>query len=309
MPPGLALVEREITGIVAEDAQGSYFSAFTAEDPAGGVTEALVEWAVVPLEPLGEEPPHIEEALPAEETLPAEEAPVDETPSPAGEGDTSAIGGAIEIPVLVYRNPLPGSGPLEGYAWLAPAAFGTCPSTPDALVARPAGLDERTLAGEARAVDAASAPGLEYSVALPAAGDYVVAVCGCAPQLTAGELNGGPAGGDVLSSAANNASVYVGVNGLAAATDGAGQMLPIGGFAASPGYTWQDRWLDPTLSSSGAVTLRAAEPGVQTIQLWMADDGLIVYGLRLTPLAQANVEPGAVAAACGPSLGDTPAGQ
>jgi hypothetical protein len=165
------------------------------------------------------------------------------------------------------------------------------------------------LAGEARAADWVSAPGLAYNVELPEAGDYVVSVCGCAPQLTADELAGGPVGGDVVSNADNNSSVYVGFNGVPAASDGLGLMLPIGGFAASPGYTWQDRWLDAATGTTGAVTVSAAEPGVQTIHLWMADDGLIVHGLRVTPLAQANVEPGAAAPACGPSLGAAPVDQ
>ncbi len=215
----------------------------------------------------------------------------------------------MEIPVSAFSSSTAGSGPLDGYAWLAPTAFGTCPPAPDALVARPPGSDERTLAGEARAADWVSAPGLAYNVELPEAGDYVVSVCGCAPQLTADELAGGPVGGDVVSNADNNSSVYVGFNGVAAASDGLGLMLPIGGFAAWPGYTWQDRWLDAAAGTTGAVTVSAGEPGVQTINLWMADDGLIVYGLRVTPLAQANVEPGAAAPACGPSLGAAPADQ
>ncbi len=142
----------------------------------------------------------------------------------------------------------------------------------------------------------------------PAAGDYAVAVCGCAPQLTVDEVAGSPApGGDVASSAENNASIYVGINGGPAAMDGLGQILPISGFAAAPGYTWQNRWLDPATGTTGAVTVSAAEPGAQTIHLWMADDGLIVYSLRLTPLALANVEPGTPPEACGPSLGSAPA--
>ena len=80
-------------------------------------------------------------------------------------------------------------------------------------------------------------------------------------------------------------------------------------IAAAQGYTWQSRWLDAATGTTGAVTVNAAEPGTQTIHLWMADDGLIVYSLRLTPLALANVEPGAAAEACGPSLGTAPAEQ
>jgi hypothetical protein len=325
MPPGLALVDGVITGVVAPDAQGSYFSAFTADDMQGGVTVENVEWAVLPVELQGETPVPTEEAAPTEEAVPTEEVTppaVDglESPLPlpaeptADAGEPSATGAgassAIEIPVLTFSNSTPGSSSLDGYAWQVPTAFGTCPSTPNALVARPSGLDARTLADEARAVDWANAPTLDYTVDLPAAGDYVVAVCGCAPQLTADEVAGSPApGGDVASSAENNASIYVGVNGGPAAVDGLGQILPISGFAAAQGYTWQSRWLDAATGTTGAVTVNAAEPGTQTIHLWMADDGLIVYSLRLTPLALANVEPGAAPEACGPSLGGAPAEQ
>jgi hypothetical protein len=192
-----------------------------------------------------------------------------------------------------------GSGVFEGYAWLMPLAFGTCPVTADALAAQPSGLDGRTLLDEAAALDTSGAPGLEYVVDLPAAGDYVVAVCGCAPELTSADLNA-PVG-DLVSGAGANASIYVGLNGAPAARDGSGQVLPITGFADTPGYSWQSRWRDPLAGASGAVTISVPEPGSQTINLWMADDGLIVYSLRLTPLAQANIEPDAPVAACGPS--------
>ena len=318
MPPGLALVDGVITGVVAPDAQGPYYSAFTADDMQGGVTVEDVEWAVLPPELQAETPAPTEEAVPTEEAAPTEEvtpAAGDglESPLPPPAEPTVDAGGAgaaaspIEIPVFAFSNSLPGSGALDGYAWQVPTAFGTCPSTPDALVARPSGLDAHTLADEARAADWANAPALDYTVDLPAAGDYVVAVCGCAPQLTADEVAGSPApGGDVASSLENNTAIYVGVNGGPAAVDGLGQILPISGYAAAPGYTWQSRWLDVATGTTGAVTVNAAEPGTQTIHLWMADDGLIVYSLRLTPLALANVEPGAAAEACGPSLGATP---
>jgi hypothetical protein len=319
MPPGLALVDGMVTGFVAEDAAGSYFSSFTADDMQGGVTVAPVEWAVIPPEEQGETPVPSEDAIPTEEATPEEAIPVEgdgmESPlappaepmPPPAEGESS---GAIELPVFAFTNSTSGSGPLDGYSWQLPTAFGTCASTPNALVARPSGVDGSMLADEGRAADWASTPGLEYTVDLPAAGDYVIAVCGCAPQLTVDEVAGGSTpGGDVASSPENNASIYVGVNGGPAASDGLGQILPISGFATAQGYTWQDRWLDPATGTTGAVTMSAAEPGVQTIHLWMADDGLIVYGLRLTPLTLANVEPGAAAEACGPSLGTAPAEQ
>ena len=312
MPPGLALVDGAVTGVVAPDAQGPYVSAFTADDTQGGVTVANVEWAVLPPELQEETPVPTEEAAPTEEATPAAgdglESPLAPPAEPTGAGEAGDAGSAIEIPVFTFSNSTPGSGPLDGYAWQVPTAFGTCPSTPDALVARPSGLDARTLADEGHAPDWASTPGLDYTVALPAAGDYTVAVCGCAPQLTADEVAGGAApGGDVASGAENNASIYVGVNGGPAVVDGLGQILPISGFAAAPGYTWQNRWLDSATGTTGAVTINAAEPGAQTIHLWMADDGLIVHSLRLTPLALSNVEPEAPPEACGPSLGAAPA--
>ena len=312
MPPGLALVDGVVTGVLAPDAQGAYVSAFTADDTQGGVTVANVEWAVLPPALQEDTPVPTEEAAPAEEATPPAgdglESPLAPPAEPTGAGEAGAASSTIEIPVFTFNNSTPGSGPLDGYAWQVPTAFGTCPNTPDALIARPSGLDTRTLADEGHAPDWASTPGLDYTVDLPAAGDYTVAVCGCAPQLTADEVAGGAApGGDVASGAENNASIYVGVNGGPAVVDGLGQILPISGFAAAPGYTWQNRWLDSATGTTGAVTISAAEPGAQTIHLWMADDGLIVYSLRLTPLALANVEPGAPPEACGPSLGTAPA--
>ena len=64
MPPGLALVDGVITGFVADDALGSYFSDFTAEDTDGGVTVASVEWAILPPELPGEESTATEGQLP-----------------------------------------------------------------------------------------------------------------------------------------------------------------------------------------------------------------------------------------------------
>ncbi len=61
MPPGLALVDGVITGFVADDALGSYFSDFTAEDTEGGVSVASVEWAILSPELPGEEPTATEE--------------------------------------------------------------------------------------------------------------------------------------------------------------------------------------------------------------------------------------------------------
>ena len=165
MPPGLALVDGAVTGVVDPDALGSYFSAFSADDMQGGVTVANVEWAILPSELQGEPPVPTEEAVPTEEVVPTEEAtpatgdapesPLAPPSEPAGTGDAGGAGdagSAIEIPVFAFSNPTPGSGPLDGYSWQVPTAFGTCPSTPDGLQGRPSGLDARTLADEAHAL-------------------------------------------------------------------------------------------------------------------------------------------------------------
>jgi hypothetical protein len=320
LPSGLALVDGSVQGLVALDALGSYFVVFTADDGEGGVTTVPVEWVVVPAELPGEEPAPTEEAAPTEP--PQEEGPGDdaaaegtESPlpppvesSPTEEPTDAATGaGVVELSAFDFVNATQGTGSLEGYAWLPPQSFGSCPVAPDALTPQPAGLEGRTLADEARATDPMGAPSLEYTVAFSAPGDYVVAVCGCAPQLTAEELAGGElAGGEFVSTAPNNGAVFVGLNGAPVVIDGAGQVLPLSGFGDWPGFTWQDRWRDPAGGSSGAVTISIAEEGAQTLQLWMADDGLIVYGLRVTPLAEANVEPGATPALCGPSIEAAP---
>jgi hypothetical protein len=267
-----------------------------------------VDWTVLPVVPFVEEPTL--EATPTEESTPTEEAAPTEEAQPEsplmlpGElvpPEPPAVGEAGELPVFAFRNSTEGSGLLAGYAWLTPVSFGSCPPAADALAAQPAGLDGATLQQEGRALDLGSAPMLEYDVDLPQAGDYVVSVCGCAPDLTQADLLGADAGSAAASTAVHNASVYVGVNGASLANDVNGQPLAVGGFAEQAGFSWQNRWSDPAAGISGAVTFSAAEAGLHQVNLWMADDGLIVYSLRVTPLAEANVEAGA-AAACGPSL-------
>lgn len=308
LPPGLELLDGLVQGSVSADAAGSaYFSRFTAEDTNGGVVTVAVDWTVLPTEPV-EEPPA--EVTPTEEPTeePIEEPqptsplpPLSELLPPVISSTAHSIG---EVPVFAFAAATPGSGALEGYAWLAPQSFGTCPPSANALAAQPAGLDGRTLFEEARAAEVGGAPMLEYAVDLPAPGDYVVAVCGCAPQLAQADLQDGIDEGDgerLLSTPGNNAGVYVGFNGAPIAADVNGAPLAISGFTDQAGFTWQNRWSDPAAGTSGATTFTATEAGPNQVNLWMADDGLIVYSLRITPLAETDVEPGA-AAACGPSL-------
>jgi hypothetical protein len=312
LPPGLELLDGLIHGIVSEEAAGSpYYSLFSAEDADGAVTTAAVDWVVLPTEPVEDEPPV--ELTPTEEP-PTEGSPIEEPqpPSPLPlpddllppviPGEAHSIG---ELPVFAFHNSTPGSGSLEGYAWLTPVSFGACPPTADALAAQPNGQDGSSLLDEGLALEIGNAPMLEYVVNLPAPGDYVVSVCGCAPQLAQADLHSGDAdqeaGSGATSAAANNAAIYVGFNGAAVAVDANGAPLPVGGFAEQAGFTWQNRWRDPLAGTSGAVTLTAPEAGPHQVNLWMAADGLIVYSLRIAPLAEADIEAG-TAAACGPSL-------
>jgi hypothetical protein len=342
LPPGLELLDGLIHGVVSEEAAGSpYYSLFSAEDADGAVTTAAVDWVVLPTEPLEDESP-VEltptEEPPAEvtpteepptegspiEEPPAEVTPTEEPPTegspieepqppsplplpddllpPVIPGEAYSIG---ELPVFAFHNSTPGSGSLEGYAWLTPVSFGACPPTADALAAQPNGQDGSSLLDEGLALEIGNAPMLEYVVNLPAPGDYVVSVCGCAPQLAQADLHSGDAdqeaGSGATSAAANNAAIYVGFNGAAVAVDANGAPLPVGGFAEQAGFTWQNRWRDPLAGTSGAVTLTAPEAGPHQVNLWMAADGLIVYSLRVAPLAEADIEAG-TAAACGPSL-------
>ncbi len=314
LPAGLELLDGMVMGIVAEgggEEGGVLVSQFSADDNDGGVATAAVEWTLAAAELPGDETLPGEDGLPPVEEQP--DSPLDlpdELTAPDATGDaTGDVSEPVVIPAIpatAYANATPGSGPLEGYSWGRPLAFGDCPVTPDALAAQSSDADGAASAQDARALAIAGAPELEYSVNLPAAGEYVLSVCGCAPQLTlpegTGEGTEEVAGDAPAGAAENNATVYAGFNGAPAVVDATGQMLAIGGFDGWSGYTWQSRWVDPAAGESGAVTLQAAEPGVQRIQLWMADDGLIVYSLRVAALGQADVEPGADAAACGPSL-------
>jgi hypothetical protein len=311
LPPNLALVDGTIEGFVAEEAAGPYFSTLTATDAEGESAFLTVEWVVLAVESPGEETLPDESGPPAEgETdgsVPdAETGPETETPLPQEEqapesplpppDDSSAqlvpgIGeaGSIEVSAQQMVAARSGSGPWSGYAWSAPLDFGACPVSGEAIAAQPitgeagqaAGAETGAEVGVGAPSDPTSAPALEFEVPVPAPGDYAVAVCGCAPQLMG--------------------SVFAGVNDTPLAVAGIGQPLAISGFGAWPGYTWQNSWVDPASGSSGIVSFVAPEAGTQRITLWMGESGLIVYALRLMPLAQAEGEP--PAQACGPSLG------
>jgi hypothetical protein len=310
LPPGLVLLENTVTGVVGEEAAGApYFSLFTAEDTEGASTTVPVDWTVLPTTAPVEDEPPIEETPAAEETPVAEETPTEEAQpeSPLAEEPfpptTPSEGYPIgELPVSAYGNSTPGSGALEGYAWLTPVVFGSCPAVADSLFAAPASVDVRSLPEEARATEIGGAPQLEYDVNFPAPGDYAIAVCGCAPEFSAADLPGLETGSsDVVSEASQNATLYVGFNGAPVATDANGAPLAVSGFAGQDGFTWQNRWSDAAAGVSAAATVTVPEAGVHQVNLWMADDGLIIYSLRITPLAESDIELGEPAA-CGLSL-------
>ena len=300
LPLGLQLVDGVVTGSAAPETAGApYFSLFTAEDAAGETATAAVEWVVLPLD---ETPPA---GTPVAETPVAEETPAEETPGEEAQpasplqlpGELTppslpASGAAIDLPVFAFHSSTAGSGDLAGYAWLTPTAFGSCPTSADALAAQTDGLSGGALWQGGRVLEIAAAPALEYDVDLPAAGDYVLSVCGCAPQASA-------AAEGLAAAAENNAAIYVGVNGAPLASDALGAPLPISGFAAQPGFTWQNRWQDQAAGLAGAATFTASAAGLHQVNLWMADDGLIVYALRVTPLAETDVDSG-LPQTCGP---------
>jgi len=171
-----------------------------------------------------------------------------------------------------------GANGLEGYAWQAPRDFGSCPTVEGVRVAQ-ATDPALALPGDV-AVTPESAPALDFLVDLPAAGDYAVFVCGCAPDY----------GTEPVTSLGDaNDAVYVGLNGLPVLSPKSSAPLAITGFDASEGFTWQNRWRDDLSGFSGDIVLAVAEAGTQQVNLWMAEDGLLVHSLALAPAADAGV--------------------
>ncbi len=282
LPAGLTLADGLIVGVIGDEAlaQAPLLTTLAATDAEGDTGTATIEWTVpgavetpaVESQPMGKRLP-----LPAAEDTPELEA--------TGDGATSSI----ELPVVASTGAREASGDLAGYAWLPPADPGGCPVVPDMLAAQPADGETTLLADAGATVE--TAPALEFAVDLPTAGEWAVAICGCAPLYMNED-------GDV-SLPDENDSVFVGLDGAPTVAADALTPAAVTGYADYAGFTWQSEWLDADGNPVPAL-VTAPEAGPHTVQLWMAEDGLIVYSLRLTPLAaiENGVAPGA---ACGPS--------
>ena len=97
-----------------------------------------------------------------------------------------------------------------------------------------------------------------------------------------------------------NDAVYVGLNGVPVLSSESGAPLAITGFDASEGFTWQNRWRDDLSGFSGDIMLTVAEAGTQQVNLWMAEDGLLVHSLALVPVADAGVSGPIAGEVCAP---------
>ena len=129
-----------------------------------------------------------------------------------------------------------------------------------------------SLFAEATSTDPTGAPALRFDVEV-AAGDYALLVCGCAPTYSDGER---------VSPPAANQALFAGVDGVTIlADDGAPALL--GGFAAAPGFTWQPL---PASADGVPARLSIADTGTRSIDLWMADDGVLVQAVSLVPAAE-----------------------
>ncbi|MBK8048490.1 MAG: cadherin-like domain-containing protein [Anaerolineales bacterium] len=314
LPPGLVLQDGMIFGFIDFDADlGSpYLTTLDGMDGEGAMNTATIEWTVNPAQPVEPTEPSPEAPTPeppppgpTEETgtpdpeitvEPTEEAPPPpdagdgETPTPeAGrpappeEGDVVDI---LPIPaalsvrsVFDFVDAQRGAGELESYEWMAPADYDSCPVIPDILTAQPAdGI--RTLLDDAVAGSVELAPMLTYAIEAPAPGTYTLNICGCAPAY-ASETQSSPRD--------RNDAVYVGLDGAPFRPNGDTPAV-LTGFASGDGFTWQSSWEDAGATGM-PVEFELADAGPHTINLWMADDGLLVHSLQLTPVGASDGPP------------------
>jgi len=296
LPPDLSYLDGVISGIVAPDAAESspYIALVRASDSDAAVAAELeISWVVVSLldgEGDGSDAgsPPTDEATPT----PTEEAlEEDVTPTPAGVApdeeatpETEVVAPApITLTAVSAARSLPGTDALAGYTWQPPVDFGDCPVVSNALTAAP--LDANwSLLDDVVAETPVNAPALGFDVDL-AAGDYALLVCGCAPTY---------ADADRVSPPERNQALFVGIDGVPILNADAAPLL-LTGFAAQPGFIWQAQ---PTADGAPAL-FTVSEAGVRSVELWMADDGLLVSALRVVPavgLAEAAATIGQVCA-------------
>ncbi len=199
------------------------------------------------------------------------------------EATLGAIPGVL-LPVSQALRLPPGQEGLA-YAWKTPPPYEGCPPVQDALT--PAPLDEGASLLDDLTLDAPTlGPGLLFEVALPA-GDYALLVCGCAPTYAAGER---------VSPPVNNQAVFGEVDNLSPRSE-EDKAIPIAGFAGANDFVWRPL---PAASGGDAPFLFSLDEGVHTLALWMADDGLLVHSVWLTPAAALAESPELTAERCAP---------
>jgi hypothetical protein len=189
-------------------------------------------------------------------------------------------------PVAAAAAIVPGVAGWVDYTWAPPDDYGDCPVVEGALAARSLSPD-LPLFVEATATAVGEGPRLQVMVDAPAPGEYRIAICGCAPTYTGSEQS---------SPALANDSVYITVNGAPLLTPAGAIAAPIVGFADAPGFTWQSTWRDEMTGDTGPAAFLVDTVGPQSIELSMAEDGLLIYSVALTPVDGAQMLDGAVCA-------------
>jgi len=257
-----------ISGTVALDAaeNSPYPVLITASDGEESSSQRSITWVVEPMPTEEEANVETDEGVAEEETPGADQAPTEEAaaqPSSLTEIVTLAADAATRV--------LPGSAAFSVYAWQTPVDVGDCPNV--AAVLTPASLSaDASLLDDAAVSNLADAPSLGFDVAL-AAGDYALLVCGCAPTYADAER---------VSFPVSNQALFAGIDGVTLLADD-GTPVPLSGFAAAPGFTWQ-ALLDDAASSPALLSV--AEDGLHSVDLWMADDGVLVSAVAVVPTAK-----------------------
>jgi hypothetical protein len=295
LPPDLLFSEGDegalITGEVMPDAvDGSpYVTVITATDADAADTTHTITW-IVELLP---KPSADSEEAPAEDGEPAasEEseggasegaADGDATEADASESETAVAESVVLL--AAQATPMISSDMTTAYVWQAPPPYDGCPIGIDALT--PAPLTEvGALFDDGRYDDPSLAPVLRFDTELTA-GDYALLVCGCAPLYSNDER---------ASPAVNNQAIFAGVDGVVHLSP-TGDAVKLTGFAEFADFTWQP--LRVSQESEAPAIITVAEDGMHTVDLWMADDGVLVTAVRVIPAADFDELQSAVGQSC-----------
>ena len=274
LPPDLRYVDDRIAGVVAESAiAGSpYLAIVTAEDAEGETVMLEVTWIVTTTgESESGNGDRSTSSEAGDDEGDGEQEPVDSGEETSG-GETDAEGiSAIRL-TLAEALSVSGVGVWDGYAWQAPVDFGDCPTAVG--VRTPVLLDTGVDSfAESVVSEPADAPRLRIVAELPV-GDYALFVCGCAPTYRDGART---------SVSATNQALFAGIDGVVHLGED-GVPVPVSGFADHPGFTWQA--LPATSADSeGPALIAVSVEGVHSVDLWMADDGVLISGVKLVPVA------------------------